>query len=206
MPTESPSGDLPTIGILGSTRGSALIPIFEAIDSGVLRTDIRCILSNRRSAGILEKAHARAIPAIHLPVKGRDRSTYDAAVGQVLHQYGVELVLMIGYMRILSPEFVREWEGRVVNIHPSLLPHHAGLMDLDVHASVLAAGDSRTGCTLHVVNETVDGGPVVIQRECDVYLNDTPLTLKARVQELEAATFIEFLRDPRSFLDPQPGA
>lgn len=196
METDRPAVNPPPIGILGSTRGSALIPIFAAVDAGIIRPDIRCILSNRRTAGILDKARQQQIPAIHIPIRRRERHLYDAEVSSVLREHGVELILMIGYMRILSDRFVREWRNRVVNIHPSLLPRHAGLMDLEVHASVIESRDSKTGCTLHLVDETVDGGPIVMQSECDVYLNDTPETLKSRVQELEAATFIDFLRNP----------
>jgi len=162
--------------------------------------DFVLVVSNRSQAGILEKGRDAGIESISIPVRGRDRVAYDAEVSESLKSRGVELVLLLGYMRILSSEFVKEWEGRILNVHPSLLPRHGGLMDLDVHASVLASGDQESGCTIHLVNETVDGGPVVIQKRCPVLATDTPETLKARVQVLEGVAFFEVLSNPGLFL------
>ncbi len=186
--------------VLGSTRGSSLVPLLDAWKGSRLGVDFVLVVSNRSQAGILEKGRDAGIESISIPVKGRDRVSYDAEVSESLKSRGVELVLLLGYMRILSSEFVKEWEGRILNVHPSLLPRHGGLMDLDVHASVLASGDQESGCTIHLVNETVDGGPVVIQKRCPVLACDTPETLKARVQVLEGAAFLEVLSNPGSFL------
>lgn len=112
----------------------------------------------------------------------------------VLREYGVELVLLIGYMRIMSPEFTNTWRWRVINVHPSLLPEFAGGMDTDVHSAVLAAQKSVTGCTIHYLTEVVDGGPIILQKECVVRSDDTPDTLKARVQQLEGDAFIEVIK------------
>lgn len=111
---------------------------------------------------------------------------------EVFEQANVDLVLLIGYMRIVSPAFVQKWKYRCLNVHPSLLPEFAGGMDKDVHAAVLAAGREITGCTVHFVEDVVDGGPIVVQKSCAVDLqNDTPDTLKARVQALEGQALIE---------------
>src|SRR5436190_704476 len=100
-----------------------------------------------------------------------------------LERRGVDLVILVGYMRIVSKEFCQRWEGRILNVHPSLLPDFAGGMDLQVHTAVLEAKKSLSGCTVHLVTEVVDGGPIVLQKQCPVFPeNDTPETLKSRVQ------------------------
>ncbi|MBC2603622.1 phosphoribosylglycinamide formyltransferase [Puniceicoccus vermicola] len=190
-----------SVGILGSTRGSALRPIVDAWQQGELGVDLSVVISNRKSAGILEYAREQGIPAIRVSAKDRDREEFDREVSNQLRQHGVQIVLMIGYMRIVSPPFVEEWRGRLLNIHPSLLPRHGGLMDLDVHRSVLEAGDAESGCTLHLAEEEVDAGRIVLQKTCPVVPGETPESLKAKVQELEAESFLELLRNPREFLD-----
>jgi len=100
-------------------------------------------------------------------------------------------VLLVGFMRIMSAEFCREWEGRVINIHPSLLPKHAGGMDLEVHNAVLAAGETESGCTVHLVTEEVDGGPIVIQRRVNVVEGESSESLKAKVQAEEGPALVE---------------
>merc|ERR1712137_328937 len=105
---------------------------------------------------------------------------YDAELTRVLRDEGVDLVMLVGWMRIVSPEFCTAWEHRCINIHPSLLPKHAGGMDLEVHKAVLDAGESESGCTVHIVTEVVDGGAVVVQRRVLVRHDDTPESLKTR--------------------------
>jgi phosphoribosylglycinamide formyltransferase-1 len=99
--------------------------------------------------------------------------------------------VLIGYMRILSNQFVAQWNNKVINVHPSLLPAFAGGIDLDVHRAVLASGIKETGCTVHKVTTEVDGGPIVVQKACPVMVNDTIKTLKARVQALEGKALVE---------------
>lgn len=140
-------------------------------------------VSNKADAGILVKATAAGVPSLHVPcAKTTSRDEYDAAVTAALTDAGAELVLCIGWMRILSPSFCQRWAGRCLNVHPSLLPAFAGGMDGDVHAAVLAAGAKVTGCTVHWVTEEVDGGAHVVQKECPVVDGDTPETLKAKVR------------------------
>lgn len=183
------------IGILSSTRGSSLQPVIDAIASGELRASIEVVVSDKSDSGILDRAAKHRLWAVHVPATGADgkrkkRAEYDAEVTQALQQAGVQLVLMIGYMRIASPHFIDCWRFRCLNVHPSLLPAFAGGMDLAVHKAVIEAGKRRSGCTVHFVTEEVDGGPVVCQAECDVREDDTPESLKARVQALEGACFI----------------
>jgi len=102
--------------------------------------------------------------------------------------------MLVGFMRIVSAEFCREWQGRIINVHPSLLPKHAGGMDLEVHRAVLEAQEEESGCTVHIVTEEVDGGPVVVQPRVKVLSGDTPESLKARVQAEEGPALLEAVR------------
>jgi phosphoribosylamine--glycine ligase/phosphoribosylglycinamide formyltransferase/phosphoribosylformylglycinamidine cyclo-ligase/phosphoribosylamine--glycine ligase/phosphoribosylformylglycinamidine cyclo-ligase len=184
------------LGVLGSTRGSALIPIIEACASGELHAEIVAVVSNKKSAPILEKGRGLGVTVTtkFISSKGLSRAQYDAECTATLLGAGVEFVLLIGYMRILSKPFTDFWAGRCINVHPSLLPKHAGGMDLAVHQAVLDAGEEETGCTIHQVTESVDGGPIVIQKKVKVEAGDTAESLKAKVQPLEGPAFIEAIR------------
>lgn len=185
------------VGILGSTRGTDMQAIIEAILDRRLHASIAVVVSDREQAGILERAGTYGIPAYHIPTRTngvrKDRRTYDTEVDEVLKKHKTELVVLIGYMRIVSPLFCSRWKNRMINVHPSLLPDFAGGMDTDVHAAVLASGRSETGCTVHLVTEEVDGGPILEQRRCSIRPEDTPETLKGRVQQLEGAALIEVI-------------
>ena len=122
-------------------------------------------------------------------------SQYDAECTAALLGAGVEFVLLVGYMRILSAEFCNFWKGQCINVHPSLLPKHAGGMDLEVHQAVLDAKEDETGCTIHEVTEDVDGGPVVVQKKVKVEIGESAESLKAKVQVLDMGKFANFLRN-----------
>ena len=195
------------IGVLGSTRGTDLQAIIDAITAGSLLAEISLVLSDRKSAYILERARIHGIPAQYIsgweptdqaqPVpesQGKVRKTrerFDAEMTACLEAAGVDLILLIGYMRIVSAAFCERWSGRLLNVHPSLLPDFAGGMDGDVHAAVLAAGRTETGCTVHQVTAEVDAGPILVQSRCPVFASDPPETLKTRVQGLEGAALIQ---------------
>ncbi len=185
------------IAVLGSTRGTDMQAIIDAIETGTLKAEITVVISDRKRAGILDRARSHAIKAVHIPSREegvlKDRETYDREIDAVLREHGADLVLLIGYMRIVSPWFCRAWEDRLVNVHPSLLPDFAGGMDGDVHEAVIASGNRETGCTVHLVTEEVDGGPILLQKRCEVLEDDTPHVLKARVQELEGRALIEII-------------
>jgi phosphoribosylglycinamide formyltransferase-1 len=188
------------LGILGSTRGSSLLPLIEAVESGRLPARIEIVLSNKQDAVILERAAAYHLNAQWVDPAHLTREAYDAHLSALLKQHQVQLILLIGYMRILSDAFIAAWENRILNVHPSLLPAFAGGMDLAVHEAVLKAGVKETGCTVHIVTKAVDAGPIVIQKRCPVLLHDTPDTLKARVQALEGEALIEALQKLSSSL------
>lgn len=186
------------VGVLGSTRGTALQGVLEAVAAGALDVEIALVIADKATAPILERARGFGVPAVFMDPAGLSREAYDERVTAALHDGGVELVLMIGYMRIVSLGFVNEWRGRLLNVHPSLLPAFAGMMNRKVHEAVLASGVGETGCTIHQVTEEVDAGPIVLQKRCAVLPGDTVDTLKDRVQALEQSAFVDVLREWRS--------
>ena len=182
------------VGVLGSTRGTALQGVLAAVATGTLDVEIVLVVSDKAQAGILERAATYGVKTLHLEAKGLTREEYDSRVTEAFREAGAELLLMIGYMRIVSAEFVETWQGRLLNVHPSLLPAFGGLMNTRVHQAVLDAGVSETGCTIHQVTEDVDAGPIVLQLRCAVLPGDTVESLKDRVQALEQAAFVDVLR------------
>jgi phosphoribosylglycinamide formyltransferase-1 len=181
------------VAVLGSTRGSSLQAVIDAIESGELNATIVAVISNRKKSGILERARSHNLPDHFISAKDKEREDFDKEVTQLLRKLNAELILCIGYMRFLSADFVNHWFGKVANVHPSLLPKHPGLMDLAVHQAVIDANDRETGCTVHLIDEGVDSGPILIQKRIPVEANDTAETLKAKVQPLEGMAFIELI-------------
>ncbi len=151
-------------------------------------------MSNRKSAYILERAKKHNVPAVFISHKGKSREAFDAEITSLLKEHNVDLVLLIGFMRILSAEFCHEWRDRLLNVHPSLLPKYAGGMDTNVHKDVLKNGETETGCTIHFVTDDVDGGPILIQKRCNVEPDETVETLKTKVQKLEGEAFVEAIQ------------
>jgi len=184
------------LGVLGSTRGTALVPVMEACANASLHAEIVAIVSNRSAAPILGKGKSLGVTVNtkFVSPKGLTREQYDAECTSILVGAGVEYVLLVGYMRILSKQFTDFWAGRCINVHPSLLPKHAGGMDLAVHQAVIDAKETESGCTIHEVTEEVDGGPVVVQKIVKVDSIDTAESLKAKVQALEGQAFIEAIQ------------
>ena len=182
------------LGVLGSTKGTDLQTILDAISSGELDAEISIVLSNRKKAYILERAENHNVPALFMSQKDKTREEFDSEMTTILIKHKVDLVLLIGFMRILSAEFCREWGDKLLNVHPSLLPKYAGGMDTNVHEEVLKNGEAETGCTIHFVTDEVDGGPILIQKKCTVDFDDTVSTLKAKVQKLEGEAFVEAIK------------
>ena len=182
------------LGILGSTKGTDLQAILDAIASGDLNADVSVVISNRKNAYILERAENHNVPEIFISHKGKTREEFDVEMTSVLNEHGVDLVLLIGFMRILSAEFCNTWRDKLLNVHPSLLPKYAGGMDTNVHEEVLKNGEMETGCTIHFVTDEVDGGPILIQKKCGVTPDDTVDSLKTKVQQLEGLAFIEAIK------------
>ncbi|MCP4476039.1 MAG: phosphoribosylamine--glycine ligase [Gammaproteobacteria bacterium] len=182
------------LAVLGSTRGTVMQTLITAINQQQLAAEIAIVISNRADALILQRATAAGLEAQFIDPAELSRQQYDEKIAQILSQYPVDLIVLIGYMRILSPAFVSQWHHRIINIHPSLLPAHSGLINEAVHRAVLQAGDNESGCTIHYVNEEVDNGEIIIQKRCAVSANDSVDSLKSKVQTLEGAAYIEAIQ------------
>ncbi len=179
---------------MGSTKGTDLQAILDSIQAEQLNAVVSVVLSNRKNAFILERAKNYSVPTFFISHQGKRRKEFDAEMTLVLKNHNVDLVLLIGFMRILSDDFCEEWRDRILNVHPSLLPKYSGGMDINVHEAVLKNNDKETGCTIHFVTDEVDGGPILIQKKCDVEPNDTAQSLKAKVQDLEGNAFLEAIK------------
>ena len=179
------------IGVLGSTNGTDLQAVIDAIDRKIINASIKIVISNRKNSFILKRAKNHNISAKYISHNSKTRNEFDQEVTDQLKENNVELILLIGFMRILSNEFCHRWQDKILNVHPSLLPRYAGGMDTNVHEQVLVNGDKETGCTIHFVTEEIDGGPILVQKSCKVEPNDNVETLKQKVQALEGKAFIE---------------
>ena len=182
------------LGVLGSTKGTDLQAIIDSIEKKELIAKIAVVISNKEGSYILERAKRNNIPFFFLSHKGKSRKRFDQEITTVLKESGVDLILLIGFMRILSIEFCQIWRDRLLNVHPSLLPKYAGGVDVNIHEEVLRNREKETGCTIHFVTEDVDKGPILIQKKCNVDDNDTVETLKSKVQALEGEAFIESIQ------------
>jgi len=179
---------LKKIGILLSGRGSNFEAIADSIKAGNLHAEIAIVISNRADAPGLESAKGRGLNAQLIPSKGRVREEHDADVVAALKQAQVDLVCLAGYMRLLSPDFIRAFPNRIVNIHPSLLPAFPGM---DAQKQALEYGVKVTGCTVHFVDEHLDHGPIILQKTVPVLDGDDVPTLSARILEQEHAAYSE---------------
>lgn len=182
------------IGVLGSTRGTDLQAVIDAIEAKELNARISVVVSNKKDAYILERAGKHNIDAVFIDSKGKEREDFDKEVSKELEKHKVNLILAIGYMKIFSPWFVNKWKNKIMNIHPSLLPAFAGGMDRYVHAEVLKSGVKETGCTLHFVTEEVDSGPIIMQKKVKVEKNETVEILKEKVQKAEQEIIVKALK------------
>lgn len=181
-------GPLKNLGILLSGRGSNFEAIANAIDAGRLHARIAVVISNRADAAGLESARHRGLNALLIPSKGRTRNDHDAEVVSALQQAQVDLVCLAGYMRLLSPEFVRAFPDRILNIHPSLLPAFPGL---EAQKQAVEYGVKVSGCTVHLVDEHLDHGPIILQKTVPVFEDDDASTLAARILEQEHIAYSE---------------
>ena len=173
------------LAILSSTRATDMEAVAGAINSKKLNAVISVVICNKADAYALERAKNHNIKAVFIDSKDKEREAYDKEISKVLEQNKVDLILLIGYMRILSPRFVKRYKNRIMNIHPSLLPAYAGGMDRDVHEEVLKNKEKVTGATLHFVDEGTDTGPIILQKEVKISANETVDSLKEKVQKAE---------------------
>jgi formyltetrahydrofolate-dependent phosphoribosylglycinamide formyltransferase len=179
------------LGVLASTRATDMQAVIDAIGSKKLNAVISVVISNKQDAYALERARNHNIKAVFIEQKGKTREEFDKEVARVLDENKVDLILLIGYMRILSSWLVNKYKNRIMNIHPSLLPKYARGMDKDVHAEVLKNREEVTGCTLHFVDESVDAGPIIMQKEVKIDENETVDSLKEKVQKAEQEIIVK---------------
>jgi phosphoribosylglycinamide formyltransferase 1 len=200
------------IAILISGRGTNMRVIAQRAAAGELPVDVRVVISDKPTAEGLQLAAAMNVTTRVLePRDFADRAAYDRALVELLAQYQPELIVLAGFMRILTPHFIGAFAGRILNVHPSLLPKYRGL---HTHRRALEAGDTAHGVSVHFVTEELDGGPVVLQAEVPVRPEDTETTLSARVQRSEHRIYprtIDWfargrlrLQDGRAWLDGSP--
>ncbi|PSW09359.1 phosphoribosylglycinamide formyltransferase [Photobacterium sanctipauli] len=173
-----------SIVVLISGNGSNLQAIIDACESGIIENaKVTAVLSNKADAFGLERAKQAGIDALHLAASDySDRADFDQAMAKRIDEYQPDLVILAGFMRILSGEFVRHYQGRMINIHPSLLPKYTGL---NTHQRAIDAGDSEHGTSVHFVTEELDGGPVILQAKVPIFAEDTAEEVMGRVQEQE---------------------
>ena len=182
------------IAIMGSTKGTSCQSLIEEIKHGNLNASIEVIITNKSTSQLLDKARTHHISCIYLPKsKNMHRCEYDKQLVDILRSYDVDVVYLIGYMDIVSKVLINEFENRIFNIHPSLLPKYTGLMNTNVHEQVIINGDKTSGCTLHHVTQNVDKGSIVLQKQCFVDTCD-PNILKNKVQELENKAIVESVK------------
>tara|TARA_B100001971_G_scaffold214137_1_gene250032 strand:- start:7736 stop:8335 length:600 start_codon:yes stop_codon:yes gene_type:complete len=178
--------------------------IIDAIEAKELNVKISVVVSDKKDAYALERAKKHGIEAVFIDAKAEDilavkdkeerREAFDRKVAAELEKHDVELILAIGYMRIIGQWLVDKFRNKIINIHPSLLPAFAGGMDKDVHKDVLESGVKETGCTLFFIDETVDAGPVIFKKKVDVEENETVDTLKEKVQKAEQEVLIRAIK------------
>lgn len=172
-----------TLCVLISGNGSNLQAIIDAIAEKKLHAKIIAVISDQSDAYGLERAHKANIPTeIILKKNYADRTSYDAALLQCLKKYNPDLVVLAGFMRIIGPEITKAFEGKLLNIHPALLPKFPGL---HTHEKVLAAHETEHGCSIHFVSDVLDGGPIIAQAKFPVTAEDTVSTLKNKTHQLE---------------------
>jgi phosphoribosylglycinamide formyltransferase-1 len=178
-----------TLGVLISGRGSNLQAIIDAIRSGRLDAAVAVVISNQAGAAGLARAREAGIETLVLPHTAHaSREDYDRSLVAELRRRGVGLVCLAGFMRLLSPVFIRAYPNRILNIHPSLLPAFPGI---DAQRQAIEAGAARSGATVHFVNESLDAGPIVLQREVPVLPGDTADSLAARILDVEHRLYPE---------------
>lgn len=180
------------IGVLVSGRGSNFEALADNIAAGKIPgAEIALVISNREGAPAIDRARERQIPARVIPSKGLEREAYDRLVVAAMREAGVELLCLAGFMRLLSPYFVKAYHGAILNIHPSLLPSFPGL---EAQRQALEYGVRYAGCTVHFVDENLDAGPIILQAIVPVLDDDTDATLSARILKEEHRIYAEAVR------------
>lgn len=180
------------IGVLISGRGSNMVALVDAVQSDEIPdSEVVVVISDRADAAGLAKAKERGVETVVIERNGRTREEHDAEIAAELKKRGVELVCLAGYMRLLSPEFIKAFPNQIINIHPSLLPAFPGL---DAQKQALKAGVSFSGCTVHFVDEELDHGPIILQQWVPIEKGDSVESLSLRILKVEHKLYVEAVR------------
>lgn len=182
------------MAVLVSGGGTNLQSIIDAVEAGTLSSQIVCVISNKEIAYGLERAREHNIPAYFINPKEED---FDEKLLRKLQEEKVDLIVLAGYLKILSPDLIRAYKHRIINIHPSLLPKFGGkgFYGIHVHEAVLAAGEKESGATVHYVDEGVDTGEIILQRKVVVETDDTPESLQAKIlEQIEHKILVEAIK------------
>lgn len=198
------------LGVLVSGNGTNLQAILDAVAGGKLDARVRCVISNRAGAFALERASQSGVPALTIAHGAHaSREAFDRALIAALREHGAEWIVLAGFMRLLTPEFLRAFPGRVLNIHPSLLPAFPGT---NAMKQALDHGAKETGCTVHFVDEGMDTGPIIAQRTVPILPGDDESSLAERLHRVEHELFVEVLIglasgsiEPRGVTSSRPG-
>lgn len=186
------------IAVLASTKGTDLQAIIDEIKAGKMPgIELAVVISNKKDCYALQRAREQGYKTIFVNSKGKTREEFDTEMAKIIEENDIDLVVLVGYMRILSNSFVRKFKNRIINVHPALIPKFCGkdFFGSNVHEAVLAAGEKETGMTIHFVDEGVDTGKIILQKKCPVDQKDTPETLKEKVQALEKKYYPEVIRN-----------
>ncbi|KKT01737.1 MAG: phosphoribosylglycinamide formyltransferase, phosphoribosylglycinamide formyltransferase 1 [Candidatus Peregrinibacteria bacterium GW2011_GWF2_43_17] len=183
------------IAVLASTKGTDLQAIIDEVKAGTLPVDLACVISNKECYAI-QRAKEQGYETFYINPKGKTREEFDREMAKILDDHGVQLIVLVGYMKILSNWFVKHFWRKIINVHPALIPKYCGpnFYGANVHEAVLANHEKETGMTIHYVDEICDHGEIILQKKCEVKPDDTPDTLKARVQGLEKKWYPEVIR------------
>lgn len=185
------------IAVLASTNGTDLQAIIDEMKAGKMSgIELSVVVSNKQTSYALERAAAQGYKTVFIDPKGKSRAEYDLEVAKILTENQADLVCLIGYMRILSPEFVRQFPHKIINVHPALMPKFSGpgFFGANVHEEVLKAGETESGCTIHFVDEGVDTGKIIVQEKVSIEPNESVESLKNKVQALEKKLYPEVIR------------
>lgn len=185
------------IAVLASTKGTDLQAIIDEMKAGKMPgIELAIVISDKQNCYALERAKTQGFKTLFINPKNKTREEFDSDLAQALEQEQIDLIVLVGFMRILSTPFVHKFHHKIINVHPALLPKFGGasFFGANVHEAVLAAGEPESGMTIHYVEEDVDTGEIILQKTCPVLPNDTPDTLKTRVQELEKKWYPEVIR------------
>lgn len=185
------------IAVLASTKGTDLQAIIDELKTGKMPgIELSIVISNKKDCYALQRAKEQGYKTAFIDPKNKTREEFDQKMAEILEKEKIDLIVLVGYMRILSTTFVKKFKNRIINVHPALIPKYCGpqFFGSNVHEAVLAAHEKETGMTIHYVDEGVDTGKIILQKTCPVTPTDTPETLKEKVQALEKKWYPEVIR------------